>query len=151
MKRPHHLILLIKKLGRKLITSYNVELLPAADADLDDIFDYILLDSPYAADKVLTRIFPSLSHLENFPFAGTKLIESTLSYYEFRMIISDPYRGCSKSPIKMTHRISSLACFSVTHVLVAYVPLLKASPPRTSWSFLFSFLNTHLYSLLPSN
>ena len=25
-------------------------------------------------------------------------------------------RGCSKSPIKMTHRISSLACFSAAHV-----------------------------------
>jgi len=73
------------------MTSYNVELLPAADADLDDIFDYILLDSPHAAGEVLTRIFTSLSYLENFPFAGTKLIESTLSHYEFRMIISDPY------------------------------------------------------------
>ena len=46
-------------------------------------------------------------------------------------------RGCSKSPVKMTLRIPSLACFSVpwkrktlflrarsfAHVLIAYVPL----------------------------
>jgi len=31
-----------------MITSYNAELLPAAD--LDDIFDNILLDSPHVAD-----------------------------------------------------------------------------------------------------
>ena len=73
------------------MASYNVELLPAADADLDDIFDYILLDSPNAASEVLERIFTSLSHLEKFPFAGTRLIGASLDHYEFRMIISDPY------------------------------------------------------------
>ena len=41
--------------------------------------------------EVLTRIFPSLSHLENLPFAVTKLIESTLNHYEFRMITPDLY------------------------------------------------------------
>ncbi|MGM0845158.1 MAG: hypothetical protein ACQEUT_09285 [Bacillota bacterium] len=50
-------------------------------------------------------------------------------------------RGCSKSPVKL--RISPLACFSVPHILVTYVPVLKAGPPRTSWSFLSSILNTH--------
>src|SRR5699024_12448099 len=54
-----------------------------------------------------------------------------------------PTRGCSKSPVKMTHRISSLACFSAAHVLFAYIPLLKATPPRSSRSFLTSILNTH--------
>lgn len=71
--------------------SYKVELLPAADSDLDDIFDYILLDNTEAAGEVLERIISSLKHLENFPFAGTKLIDKSLNHYEFRMIISEPY------------------------------------------------------------
>lgn len=33
------------------MASYDVALLPAADADLDDIFDYILLDRPNAAGQ----------------------------------------------------------------------------------------------------
>ncbi|WP_373306770.1 type II toxin-antitoxin system RelE/ParE family toxin [Lederbergia ruris] len=33
----------------------------------------------------------SLKHLETFPFAGTKLREKSLSHYEFRRIISEPY------------------------------------------------------------
>src|SRR5699024_4482490 len=40
----------------------------------------------------------------------------------------------------MTLRISSLACFSVAHVLLSYAVLLKATLPRTSRSFLSSFL-----------
>src|SRR5699024_3271155 len=36
--------------------------------------------------------------------------------------------------------ISSLACFSVAHVLLSYAVLLKATLPRTSRSFLSSFL-----------
>jgi addiction module RelE/StbE family toxin len=71
--------------------SYKVELLPAADSDLNDISDYILLDSPEAASEVLERIIASLKHLEDFPFAGTKLIDKSLNHYKFRMIISEPY------------------------------------------------------------
>lgn len=42
------------------MAKYNVELLLAADADLDDIFDYIFLDNPDAASEVLDRIITSL-------------------------------------------------------------------------------------------
>jgi len=73
------------------MAKYNVELLPAADADLDDIFDYIFLDNPNAASEVLDRIVTSLHHLEDFPFFGTKLIGDSLNQYEFRMVISEPY------------------------------------------------------------
>jgi len=69
------------------MAEYNVQLLPAADADLDDIF----LDNPNAASEVLDRIVASLHHLEDFPFFGTKLIGDSLNQYEFRMVISEPY------------------------------------------------------------
>lgn len=73
------------------MAKYNVELLPAADNDLDNIFDYILLDNPDAAGKVLDEIITSLKQLENFPFAGVRLLEDSLVHYGFRMIVSDPY------------------------------------------------------------
>ncbi|GAW32760.1 RelE/StbE family addiction module toxin, partial [Carboxydocella sp. JDF658] len=44
---------------------YNVELLPAAYTDLDEIFDYIMVDNPSAADSILESIMHALSRLEN--------------------------------------------------------------------------------------
>jgi toxin ParE1/3/4 len=73
------------------MTNYNVELLPAAYKDLDEIFDYILLDNPTAAESMLNKIMTSLHRLEDFPNSGTKLINESLKYYNFRMVIIEPY------------------------------------------------------------
>jgi len=70
---------------------YNVELLPAAYADLDEIFDYILVDNPQAAERTLDKIMDSLRHLENFPLSGAPLHEHSLKKFNFRMIIVGPY------------------------------------------------------------
>lgn len=70
---------------------YNVELLPAADDDLDDIFNYILLDNPEATNEVLDRVMTSLKHLEKFPYAGSRVTEESLSHFELRIVISKPY------------------------------------------------------------
>ncbi|MEI3614735.1 type II toxin-antitoxin system RelE/ParE family toxin [Pseudogracilibacillus sp. SO30301A] len=71
--------------------NYNVELLPAADDDLDDIFIYILLDNPEAANEILDRVMTSIKHLEKFPYAGSRVMEESLIHFEFRMVISEPY------------------------------------------------------------
>lgn len=70
---------------------FNVELLPAAYEDLDEIFDYILLDDPTAAANMLDRIMTSLHRLQDFPSSGVKLTTKSLKYYNFRMVIIDPY------------------------------------------------------------
>ena len=57
--------------------NYNVELLSAADDDLDDIFNHIILDNPKAANDVLDRVMSSLNQLEKFPYAGSKLMEES--------------------------------------------------------------------------
>ena len=46
---------------------YDVELLPVAYADLDEIFDYIMVDSMRAATEMLGSIMKSLRRLESFP------------------------------------------------------------------------------------
>jgi toxin ParE1/3/4 len=70
---------------------HNVELLPAAYSDLDEIFDYIMANNPQAAAKVLDRIVESLHRLERYPQSGKLLIERSFKKYNFRMVIIDPY------------------------------------------------------------
>lgn len=70
---------------------YNVELLPVAYDDLDEIFDYILLNNPSAAGNMLDEIMTSLYHLEDFPNSGVMVTEKSLKVYSFRMVIINPY------------------------------------------------------------
>ena len=70
---------------------YDVEFLPIAAKDLDVIFDYILLDSPNEAIAMLEKIMTRLEKLEDFPLLGKQLIHKSLNYYNFRMIIVEPY------------------------------------------------------------
>ena len=70
---------------------YDVELLPAAYADLDEIFDYIMVDNPQAATEMLDSIMKSLLRLENFPHSGAPLIDRSMQKFNFRIVIIDPY------------------------------------------------------------
>ncbi len=69
----------------------KVELLPVAFEDLDEIFDYILLENPTAAKNMLDNIMTAFRRLEQFPYSGVKLIDESLKYYNFRMLIIEPY------------------------------------------------------------
>ncbi len=70
---------------------YSVELLPAAYADLDEIFDYIMADNPIAAARMLDNIIHSLRRLEDFPESGSHLLYRPLTKFNFRMVIINPY------------------------------------------------------------
>ncbi len=70
---------------------YNVELLPTAYSDLDEIFDYIMVDNPTAAAKMLDNIIKSLQRLEIYPHSGVPLLERSLKKMQFRMVVVDPY------------------------------------------------------------
>lgn len=70
---------------------YNVELLPAAYADLDEIFDYIMLDNSQAAVRILDDITQALRRLEDFPYSGTPLPGNSLKELNFRMVVIEPY------------------------------------------------------------
>jgi plasmid stabilization system protein ParE len=71
--------------------NYEVELLPVAYTDLDEIFDYIMADNPEAAVETLDNIIGSLRRLENFPQSGAPLLERSLKKFNFRMVFIDPY------------------------------------------------------------
>lgn len=50
----------------------KLEVIWSADAleDIQNIFDYIAVDSSIYADRLITRIFESTQQLENFPRSG---------------------------------------------------------------------------------
>ena len=70
---------------------YNVEMLPAAYADLNGIFDYIISDSRQAATAILDNIMTFLRRLEDFPLSGVPLTELSMQKFNFKMIIINPY------------------------------------------------------------
>ena len=70
---------------------YKVELLPAAWDDLQEISDYIFLDSPQTDESTVAKIFSSLRNLEEFPNAGSFPPDIDLKKRGFRMVVSPPY------------------------------------------------------------
>lgn len=71
--------------------SHKIDLLPEAMNDLDEIFDYILLDNPIAAENMLEKIYSSLQKLTFFPKAGVRLNHTIIKHYAFRMIVIELY------------------------------------------------------------
>lgn len=70
---------------------YKIRFLPESSKDLNSIFDYILLDNPNNANKMLNKIMKSIKVLEDFPFANTLLDHKSLIRYNFRALIINPY------------------------------------------------------------
>ena len=73
------------------MAKYDIVLLPVAFSDLDEIFDYVLAQSPQAAGGVLHDIMQSLSRLRDHPHSGAPLRERSLNKFHFRMVIVSPY------------------------------------------------------------
>lgn len=72
--------------------NYKVEFLPGTLQDLEDIFDYILLEeSKEMAEEILDSIMTSLERLETFPNSGAFLPDKKLRNLEIRMVVSSPY------------------------------------------------------------
>ncbi len=103
---------------------HDVELLPAAYADLDEIFDYIMSDNPEAANATLDNIINCLQRLEDFPQSGVPLIEQSMKKFNFKMVIIDPY-------IAFYRFIEGKAVvYRVLHCASNYAHLLKESMKR---------------------
>lgn len=70
---------------------YNIEYLPIAAQDLTEIIDYIKLDDPKAAMKLLDNIDDSVSKLELFPHMGTAPKDIRLQSLGYRILIIENY------------------------------------------------------------
>jgi toxin ParE1/3/4 len=61
-----------------------------APNDLDAIADYIALDSPEAARRLVQKIFEHVDHLEKHPRLGSK--QEELKGWRYRQIVEPPCR-----------------------------------------------------------
>ncbi|GAB7025373.1 type II toxin-antitoxin system RelE/ParE family toxin [Geotalea toluenoxydans] len=59
-------------------------------SDLEEIFDYIAIDSPFYAQHQVEKIIASVDRLHAFPTSGRPLPEFPASH--LREVIVDPYR-----------------------------------------------------------
>ena len=59
-------------------------------SDLDAIADYIALENPYAARKLVRRIFEHLEQLADHPESGSKPAE--FRDWRYRLIVEPPCR-----------------------------------------------------------
>lgn len=66
-------------------------MLPAAFSDIDEIFDYIIVENPTAAAGMLEKFVQSLGNLRTHPNSGSPLLERSLNRFRFRMVVVSPY------------------------------------------------------------
>ncbi len=71
--------------------AYHIEYLPVAQADLEEIFAYILNDDPAAAAKFVNRIDSAISQLARFPLLGPVPKDPRLQHLGYRMLVVDNY------------------------------------------------------------
>jgi addiction module toxin, RelE/StbE family len=73
------------------MAKYNIEYLPLAYEDLEDIFTYIVEDDPEAAANLLNEIDSAILHLEDFPDMGLTPKNQRLANRCYKMLIIDDY------------------------------------------------------------
>ena len=103
------------------MAEYRIELLPAATTDLENIFDYIMLENPSAAEQLLDTIISSLERLEFSPNSGVRISHQSLAHYHFRMIVIEHYIAFYKVVDKTVY------IYRILHGARNYIQLLKPS------------------------
>jgi toxin ParE1/3/4 len=63
--------------------------------DLDDVAEYIALDNPSAAARLVTKIFNKVERLKNFPNSGRRPPE----------LLRTPYREVIVPPCRIFYRV----------------------------------------------
>lgn len=71
--------------------SYDIRYLPTAEADLEEIVDYILRDNPLAAASVLEKFDGAISRLADNPYLGVVPRDDRLGRLGYRMLIIEDY------------------------------------------------------------
>ncbi len=70
---------------------FTIEYLPIAQNDLLNIFEYIFLDNPSAAEQFVNKIDKSILKLESFPELGVVPKDDRLGLLGYRMLVIDNY------------------------------------------------------------
>jgi toxin ParE1/3/4 len=70
---------------------YNVDILPIAREDINDILYYIAIDSPAAALKVTDNIYDKIDALSDFPERCPLVQDGNLAKEGYRMLVIGSY------------------------------------------------------------
>jgi len=70
---------------------YEIRYLPTAEADLEDIFDYIMQDNPSAAASLLQKFENAIAPLANNPHLGVSPRDDRLRKLGYRLLIIGDY------------------------------------------------------------
>jgi plasmid stabilization system protein ParE len=71
------------------MTNYPIRYLPAADQDLMDIMDYIMVDNPEAAYELVDQIDGAITRLGQFPLSCPEPDDERLKNLNYRMLVVD--------------------------------------------------------------
>ncbi len=69
----------------------DVHILPAAIEDADNIFDYIAMEDPDAAERLLVKITGAMKSLGENPQRGARIRNKLLATLDFRFLLVEPY------------------------------------------------------------
>ncbi|MBI9014635.1 MAG: type II toxin-antitoxin system RelE/ParE family toxin [Clostridiales bacterium] len=70
---------------------YKINYLPLAEEDLHSIIDYVLMDDPEYAIKLLEKFDESIDRLSEFPYLGTIPRDNYLAQMNYRILIVESY------------------------------------------------------------
>ncbi len=70
---------------------YSVRLLPIAEDDLDEIVDYISVENPRAAEKLLNHMVKNLEYLTTHPYLGKTPNEVDVARMGYRFLVIENY------------------------------------------------------------
>jgi toxin ParE1/3/4 len=80
----------------------NIKYARGAEADLDTIREYIVLDNPVAADSVIQRILQAIAVLENFPLLGRDgRVEGTREFSVAKLLYFVVYRIVDEAELRV--------------------------------------------------
>lgn len=71
--------------------SFTIEYLPLAEEDIKNIFDYIIIDDPYTAVKVLDQFDKTIDFLTNFPYMGAIPRDTYIAQMNYRFLVVETF------------------------------------------------------------
>lgn len=112
------------------MTDFRIRYARQAIDDLDAIFDYVCLENPAAAEKLLSAFDSSISRLQTTPYMGAALRTDQ------PMFVAQGYRYLVVSPYLVFYRVdgrdvyigpyfaqpSGLALSSLWHPIISHLP-----------------------------
>ncbi|SCZ80281.1 type II toxin-antitoxin system RelE/ParE family toxin [Acidaminobacter hydrogenoformans] len=71
--------------------TFTIEYLPLAEEDIKTIFDYIRIDDPNTAVKILDQFDKKIDLLTNFPYMGAVPRDPYIAQMKYRFLVVETF------------------------------------------------------------